>query len=172
MANRLKMAIVQSVLLLHAQRWSGRRIARELHVNRETVSRYVRQPAQLGQPDPDVSNPANALLSRSGPGDPNPAKAPISRAGSSALSNPANAPILPPGRASDCDPWREIIQAKQAQGLSARRIHQDLVGEHGATVGYDSVRRFLRRLGWVCPLPFRRIERAPGEEAQVDFAHT
>lgn len=31
------------------------------------------------------------------------------------------------------------------------------------------MRRFLRRLGWVRPLPFRRIERAAGEEAQVDF---
>jgi hypothetical protein len=73
------------------------------------------------------------------------------------------------GRAATAEPWREIIDAKQAQGLSARRIHQDLVAEHGATVGYASVRRFLRRLGWVRPLPFRRIECSPGEEAQVDF---
>jgi len=171
MANRLKMATVQSVLLLHAQGWSGRRIARELHVNRETVSRYVRQPAQVGEPGPDVSNPANA------PMEPtrvsalsNPASAPISGPGSGPGVPSAKAPPGDfPGRASDCDPWREIIQAKQAQGLSAKRIHQDLVGEHGATVGYDSVRRFLRRLGWVRPLPFRRMECAAGEEAQVDF---
>ncbi len=53
--------------------------------------------------------------------------------------------------------------------MSAKRIHQDLVSEHAAAVSYDSVRRFLKRLGWVRPLPFRRIERAAGEEAQVDF---
>jgi hypothetical protein len=38
MANRLKMARVQSIL---SQGWSRRRIARELSVDRETVSRYV-----------------------------------------------------------------------------------------------------------------------------------
>ena len=41
MANRLKMAKVQSILSLHSQGWSRRRIARELCVDRETVSRYV-----------------------------------------------------------------------------------------------------------------------------------
>ena len=39
----------------------------------------------------------------------------------------------------------------------------------GAEVSYDSVRRFLRKLGWMRPLPFRRLECAPGQEAQVDF---
>ena len=72
MANQLKMATVQFILELHAQGWSGRRIARELGVDRETVSRYVAG-----------SNPANA---------------PITRAGESALSNPANAPIRVAGR--------------------------------------------------------------------------
>ena len=97
MANQLKMATVQFILSLHAQGWSGRRIARELGVNRETVSRYV-----CG------SKPANA---------------PIGRAGKSALSNPANAPIRVAGRVSSCAAWQEIIQSKQEQQLSARRIH-------------------------------------------------
>lgn len=42
MANLLKMAIVQSILSLHAQGWSARRIAQALDVHRETVSRYIR----------------------------------------------------------------------------------------------------------------------------------
>jgi transposase len=143
MANQLKMATVQFILALHAQGWSGRRIARELGVDRETVSRYVAG-----------SKPANA---------------PISRSGESALSNPANAPIRVAGRVSHCAAWQDIIQAKREQGLTARRIHQDLVNEHGASLSYDSVRRFLRKLGWVKTLPFRRLESAPGAEAQVDF---
>jgi transposase len=149
MANRLKMATVQSILVLHDRGWSGRRIAAELDVDRETVSRYVK----LRQPVPpvEVSKPANA---------------PIEPAGTAAQSNLAGDGS---GRHSSCLPWRSIIEAKQAQRLSAKRIHQDLVNEHGAVVSYDSVRRFLRRLGWVRPLPFRRIERAPGEEAQIDF---
>jgi len=50
------------------------------------------------------------------------------------------------------------------------RIHQDLVTEHQAQPGHDSVRRFIKRLGRASPLPFRRMECASGEEAQVDFA--
>jgi transposase len=152
MANQLKMATVQSILSLHAQRWSARRIARELGVDRETVSRYVAL-ERAGQ----VSNPANA---------------PIEPGRESAFSKPADHPssgAQPPGSPSRCQPWRELIEAKRAQGLTARRICQDLVSEHGAQVGYDSVRRFLRKLGWTKPLPFRRLESAPGQEAQVDF---
>jgi transposase len=72
------------------------------------------------------------------------------------------------GPQSDCEPYREIILAKVQEDLSAKRIWQDL-GESGATLGYDSVRRFIQRLGRVRSLPFRRMECGPGEEAQVDF---
>jgi transposase len=159
MANRLKMAEVQSILLLHAQGWSRRRVARELCVDRETVSRYVRldqQPSVAVQLDGSISKPANAPIS--GPGSPASVEPPIT-------------PIEPtgPGRHSDCEPWRELIVAKRDLGLSARRIYQDLTSEHAASISYDSVRRFMRRLGWTRPLPFRRIECAPGQEAQVDF---
>jgi len=40
MANQLKMAKIQSIQLLHSLRWSQRRIARELGVDRETVRKY------------------------------------------------------------------------------------------------------------------------------------
>lgn len=150
MANRLKMAKVHSILTLHERGWSQRRIAAELDLDRGTVSRYVELARQASQAAAETTS--------------KPATAPIEPGREAALSNPAT-----PGSGSDCEPWREVIQAKQAQGLSARRIHQDLVSEHGAKVGYDSVRRFLRRLGWVRPLPFRRLECGPGEEAQVDF---
>jgi transposase len=73
------------------------------------------------------------------------------------------------GRPSQCDPHRELILAKLGEGLSAQRIWQDLVSEHGFTGGYDSVKRFARRLGRSSPAPFRRMECGPGEEAQVDF---
>ena len=156
MANRLKMAIVQSILTLHERGWSQRRIAVELDVDRETVSRYVELARQASQTAADaISKPASA---------------PMTRPGESALSKPATAPIgALPGPHSDCQSWREVIEAKRDQGLSAKRIWQDLVSEHGAQVSYDSVRRFLRKLGWTRPLPFRRLESAPGLEAQVDF---
>jgi len=90
-----------------------------------------------------------------------PANAPIGRAGESALSTPANAPIRVAGRVSSCAAWQKIIQSKQEQQLSARRIHQHLVSEHGASVSNVSVRRFLRKLGRTKPLPFRRLESLP-----------
>jgi transposase len=49
------------------------------------------------------------------------------------------------------------------------RIHADLRDEHGVELSYHSVRRFVASLGRASPEPFRRMECAPGEEAQVDF---
>ena len=61
MANVLKMTIVQSILSLHAQGWSQRRIADQLGIDRETVSRYVRLARSAVQPNPsDLSKPAIA----------------------------------------------------------------------------------------------------------------
>jgi transposase len=74
-----------------------------------------------------------------------------------------------PGRQSVCTPWVEVIVAKQTQGLSAQRIYQDLVKEHGFAGSYSSVQRFVRRQARGRPLPMRRLECAPGQEAQVDF---
>lgn len=58
---------------------------------------------------------------------------------------------------------------KLAQGLSARRIFQDLRAEHAFGGSYYSVRRFVSQLQAKQPLPVRRMETAAGEEAQIDF---
>jgi IS30 family transposase len=50
MANHLKMALVHSILTLATQGWSRRRIARELGVDRETVSRHIRLTASQANP--------------------------------------------------------------------------------------------------------------------------
>ena len=42
MANHLKMATVNAILTLRQRGWSFRRIARELGIHRDTVSRHVR----------------------------------------------------------------------------------------------------------------------------------
>jgi hypothetical protein len=39
MANQLKMAMINTIWILKERGWSGRRIARELGINRETVGR-------------------------------------------------------------------------------------------------------------------------------------
>ena len=49
------------------------------------------------------------------------------------------------GRSSLCEPFRQVIQNMLDLGLTAQRIHQDLVAEHSFAGHYPSVRRFVRR---------------------------
>jgi transposase len=165
MSNLLKVAMIDTIRSLRQRGWSQRRIARELGIDRETVARYLHQHASQakpaiappGSPDADgASKPAIAPPGSTGAGDHTAAAA-------------AAAEHQAAGRPSDCEPWRAVIQAKLDRGLSAQRIHQDLIGEHGFTGSYYSVRRFVRHLEATQELPFRRLECAPGEEAQVDF---
>ena len=186
MANVLKMAISQSIEQLHSAGWSQRRIARELGIDRGTVARYLR----ASPPDPkpaippagsDGSKPATFSASPgfvvAGAEDPagsefdGSSKAAISPA-EVAIENAVALPQHPPvakGRPSDCAAYRAVILAKRDQGLSGQRIWQDLATEHGFGGSYYSVKRFLRSVGDSAPLPFRRLECAPGAEAQVDF---
>ncbi len=149
MANQLKMALVESIITLHGHGWSRRRIARELGIHRETVGRYV----GLG-PKPASKAPTDSEAAGNAPLGIDPSK-------------PANkAPTGPPSLAA---PWGAVITAKLEAGLTAQRIYQDLVSEHGYAGSYYSVRRLIRKLGGATPIPFRRMECEPGAEAQVDF---
>lgn len=175
MANRLKMTVIQSILSLHAQRWSQHRIADTLAIDRGTVARHIRRAALAAQADPaGISNAANAPMdpARVAAAD---SKAAIAPTGSATAARPVSTAraaigVSFAGRQSNAEPWREFILAGHAQGLSAKRIHQDLLAELGAAgTSYDSVRRLLKRLGAARPLPLRRMECEPGQEAQVDF---
>jgi transposase len=180
MANVLKMALIESILSLHAQRWSQRRIARELKVDRETVRKYLRERLSGAKPAIAPTGSGGAKPATC-PGPPGPAPKPatnlptgsearsaVETAGLAEAVEVASSPLASPGPLSHCEPYRAIILAKVQEELSAKRIWQDLV-ECGAAVGYDSVRRFVQRLGRIRSLPFRRMECGPGEEAQVDF---
>jgi hypothetical protein len=50
MANRLTMAMIQAILQLHEQKWTNRKIAQELGVNRETVAKYIRASGCVPKP--------------------------------------------------------------------------------------------------------------------------
>jgi transposase len=181
MANQLNMATINTLFKLHEQGWSIRRIAKTLGIHRDTVARHLREANQagalIGSDEPKLGQAligsdelklGQALTGSDEPklgqaltGSDEP-KLGQALTGSAAAPGPALQPSL-------CEPFRAVIEAKLDLGLTAQRIHQDLVAEHGFTGKYHSVRRFVSRLEATHELPFRRLECGPGEEAQVDF---
>jgi transposase len=139
--NRLTVSLHHSIVTLAERGWSARRIARELGVHRETVGQHLR---------------AKPAISTLGSVEDNDSKPAISTLGSI-------------GRQSASSGYAAEIEAAMGRGLSLKRIHQDLVAEHGFAGSYQSVKRFARRFAASMDPPFRRIETAPGEEVQVDF---
>ena len=66
--------------------------------------------------------------------------------------------------------FREAIELGLSQGRNAIGIWQDLVSESGFNGGYQTVKRFVRKLrGNQPPQPRAVIFTAPGEESQVDY---
>lgn len=178
MSNRLKMAEHQAILGLAQLGWSYRRIAKELGVDRDTVSRHLKAAAEqqrvtggndssIARTDPSGAGPpdSNAAARLSSPKS-------IVMIGSEAAASGSNAAISITGfcgRHSRCEPWRAVIIQGLEQGLTARRIWQDLKADHGFDGDYQSVQRFVRRLSNRTPPPYRRMECQAGAEAQVDF---
>jgi transposase len=138
------------------------------------VSRYVRLASERTDEahGPPASAEAKPAKPASRVGDSKPA-IPIAGSGDDETepgqSKPAISIAGSSGRQSLCEPYRKVILAYLEQGLTAQRIWQDLRDDHGFAAGYLSVQRFVRKLRTRTPLPFRRMECAPGEEAQVDF---
>jgi transposase len=163
MAKRFTMAEIDTILTLHKTGHSNREIAALLGVNRETVGKHLARAKVQDQPNAptgsDAGNGHAGVVSQSQPDQPSVGAPPTG-----SVSSPANGPP------SECEAFREEILAKIEQGLEAVRIHQDLVGDHrDSAPSYWSVRRFIARLRHKTPLPFRRMETGPAEEAQVDF---
>src|SRR6266571_5378625 len=167
------MALIDTIQRLRQQHWSQRRIAEELQIDRGTVARYL---ALQEAPKPAT---AEGALSESKPATGEGALSDGANSASTADLNecsqcttaviPASPQPSAVSEASQCTPFLDIILSKLDQGLSAQRIWQDLVNDHGFTNQYHSVRRFVAKLGAKTPLPFRRLECGPGEEVQVDF---
>jgi len=157
MSNVLADDKQQQILALGRLGWTLRRIEEATGVRRETASAYLK-------------TAGIAVRSRGRPGA-SPPKPAIS-GGVSTDSGPA-AVSSKPGRApsaSACEPYREVIVEALGRGRNAVAIWQDLVGDHGFTARYASVRRFIRKLRGSAPAEARVvITTAPGEEGQVDY---
>jgi len=163
MANYLKMVDCEAIVALHRQGWSKRRIAKELGVDRSAVRRVLRGVVAVSQ---------EAAVASSKP--PTPAEVltgvlPATANITPVLVQPLTGPTENANGRSKCEPLRQVIEEKIASGLTAQRIYQDLQTEHHFEGKYHSVQRMVRRLSAGEELPFRRIEREPGAEAQSDF---
>jgi transposase len=84
--------------------------------------------------------------------------------------DPAAQAAPPQSSASVCAVHRDAIELGLSRGRNAMAIWQDLVDTRGFTGGYQSVKRFVRKLvGGSSKEACAVIETAPGEEAQVDY---
>ncbi len=66
-----------------------------------------------------------------------------------------------------CQPHRRRSWRSLEQGLSAQRIFQDLVVEHGFAGGYDSVKRFVRKLVEAARCPCGGWSALPGKKPKL-----
>jgi transposase len=127
---------------------SDRQISRDMQIARETVRRY-REWAQsaglLSGPLPPVEE-LQRIVEQAMP------------------ARPA------PQNTSSVEPYRETVKQMVEAEVEVAAIYQRLV-ERGFSGSYSGVYRFVRALKPRQPKTTVRVERKPGEEAQVDFGY-
>jgi transposase len=189
MANVLSEDKKQQVIALGRLGWSLRRIEQASGVRRETASAYlkaagvaVRPPGRWGRPaasKPAIEVTTDFYAGKRASG----ASTDLHLQASTTPSTPRTNPAKPakevtadsgrPTRsptASACEPYRELIELGLARGRNGMAIWQDLVSQAGFAHGYQSVKRFVRRLrGTQTPEAHPVIVTEPGQEAQVDY---
>jgi transposase len=97
MANRLNMATIQTVLTLLQQKWSYRRIARELGIHRDTVARLAAESKAATAPPGSDGEPAESKAATAPPSSA--AAHPVIRSPDSSPGQPSEP--SPEGRESD-----------------------------------------------------------------------
>jgi transposase len=111
------------------------------------------KPAMQVTTDPDQSKPAIEVTTDS----------------DASFSGPEPPRSAPKPSVSASEPYRELIEQGLSRGRNAMAIWQDLVSFHGFPGGYQTVKRFVRKLRGSEPEAAGIILTAPGEEAQVDY---
>ncbi|MDY7075576.1 MAG: PIN domain-containing protein, partial [Chloroflexota bacterium] len=76
----------------------------------------------------------------------------------------------PPQNTSSVEPYRDLVTQLLKENVEIAAIKCRLE-ERGYTGSYSAVRRFVRKIKPHTPEATVRVERKPGEEAQVDFGY-
>jgi transposase len=147
MSDRRKKTMDIRELLLHIRaNASNRQVERDTGVDRRTVKRYrdwATAQDLLARPLPPLED-LQALLDHT-------------------LPEP-----VPPQNESSVEPYRELVTQLLKENVEVAAIHCRLA-ERGYTGSYSAVYRFANILKPHLPDATVRVERKPGEEAQVDF---
>jgi transposase len=149
--------------------WGRRPPAKPANENGVTTGSVATEPTQTINPNPN-RNPENLLTkgkAKAQGAKPANAVTPGFGAESTGLEveNPKRSQS-----ASACEPFREAIELGLSRGRDATAIWQDLVAENGFDGGYQTVKRYVRKLRGNQPLqPRAVIVTGPGEESQVDY---
>jgi transposase len=127
---------------------SDRQIAQDMKIDRRTVKRYREWAAE--QELLEEALPAQGDLL--------------------ALLDETMPTYHPPQNVSSVEPYRKIVTQMVKENVEIAAIWERLK-EREYTGSYSSVRRFVRKIKPRMPKATVRVEREPGEEAQVDFGY-
>jgi transposase len=174
MTNVLSEDKKQQVIALGKLGWPLRRIEQITGVRRETASAYlkaagiaVRPPGAWGRRAP--AKPAIGVTTDPGPSKPANESWVTTDSGASLSGSQGPPTTRAAPSVSACEPYRELIEQALSRDRNAMAIWQDLVSYHGFTAGYQTVKRFVRKIRGSEREPVGIILTAPGEEAQVDY---
>ncbi len=145
--ERLSVHLIVDIVYRLRAGQSVRAICRDLGHSRGTVRRYRNLAKKRGYLDParPLPEPGEVL----------------------AQLEPTGSP--PSSNVSSVEPYREVVQGLLTQGVEMVAMHQRLCRHHGYTGSYSSVRRFVHHLRPRGKEVVVRLERPPGQCAQVDF---
>jgi transposase len=148
MSNRRNMMDIRELLVHIRAGSSNRQIEKDLHIDRRTVGRYRAWADGQGLLEGTLPSLGElvALLERTMP-----------------THNP-------PQNISTVEPYREVVTQLIEEGVEIAAIWERLK-ERSFTGSYSAVRRFVRKIKPLTPKATVRVERKPGEEAQVDFGY-
>lgn len=127
---------------------SDRQISKDMEIDRRTVKRYREWAQKQGLMEGDM-----------------PRLEEIQELAARTLTT-----TPPPQNVSTVEPYRELVEKLVDAEVEATAIHERLK-ERGYKGSYSAVYRFVRTIKPKSPDVAVRVERKPGEEAQVDFGY-